>query len=433
MQISFDLLQASDPDVYAALQGEEQRQRDGIELIPSENYAFPEVYATNGSVFANKYSEGYPGRRYYGGQQFTDRIETLAVERAKALFRAEHANVQPLSGSPMNQAVYMACLEPGDTVLAMDLSHGGHLTHGAPVSCMGKIFNFVRYRTLPPRGDIDYDGRARDGEASETEDRAVRTLVLSARVRLRALPARSPTTSARSTMADVSHVGGLIAGGALANPLDAGFDIVTTTTHKSLRGPRGGMILCKSKLAQKIDQAVFPGMQGGPHMNAVAGIAVTLKLAAQPAFRVYAKQVLANAQALAKELQQRGCTLITGGTENHLMVIDTIKSFGIDGRVAEKALDDAGLTVNKQVIPDDPRPAAAPERHPPRHAGVDDARHEGVGDVAGRAVDGRSDAALTPARRSSKSCAQLCRRCVVGSRCRGCKRRVRAAGRRRRP
>ncbi len=359
MQISFDLLEASDPDVLAALRGEEQRQRDGIELIPSENYAFPEVYATNGSVFCNKYSEGYPGRRYYGGQQFTDRIEVLAVDRAKALFRAEHANVQPLSGSPMNQAVYMACLEPGDTILAMDLSHGGHLTHGAPVSCMGKIFNFVRYRTLPPRGDIDYDA------VRETAKKVKPKIVLCGHS---SYPREVDYARFRSiaddvgalTMADVSHVGGLIAGGALANPFDAGFDIVTTTTHKSLRGPRGGVILCKSRLAQKIDQAVFPGMQGGPHMNAIAGIAVTLKLAAQPAFRSYAQQVLANARALANELQQRGCTLITGGTENHLMVIDTIQSFGIDGRVAEKALDDAGLTVNKQVIPDDPRPPLRP-------------------------------------------------------------------------
>lgn len=359
MQISFDLLEASDPDVFAALRAEEQRQRDGIELIPSENYAFPEVYATNGSVFANKYSEGYPGRRYYGGQQFTDRIETLAVERAKALFRAEHANVQPLSGSPMNQAVYMACLDPGDTVLAMDLSHGGHLTHGAPVSCMGRIFNFVRYRTLPARGDIDYDGLRET--AKQVKPKIVLCGHSSYPRELDYARFQSIATDVGAlTMADVSHLGGLIAGGALANPLDAGFDIVTTTTHKSLRGPRGGMILCRSKLAQKIDQAVFPGMQGGPHMNAVAGIAVTLRLAAQPAFRSYAQQVLANAQALAKELQQRGCRLITGGTENHLMVVDTIQSFGIDGRIAEKALDDAGLTVNKQVIPDDPRPPLRP-------------------------------------------------------------------------
>jgi len=359
MQSTLELLRSSDPDIHAAMLGEEERERSGLELIPSENYAFPEVYATNGSVFANKYAEGYPGRRYYGGQEFTDRIETLAIERAKALFRAEHANVQPLSGSPMNQAVYMATLNPGDTVLAMDLSHGGHLTHGAPVSSMGRIFHFVRYKTSPPDGHIDYD--------------EVRALARDCRPKLvlcghSSYPRELDYTRFRAiaeevgalTMADVSHVGGLIAGGVLANPLDAGFDVMTTTTHKSLRGPRGGMILCKASLASKIDQAVFPGMQGGPHMNAVAGIAVTMKLAAAPQFRAYAQQVLRNARALAAELKRLGCALITGGTENHLLVIDTMRSFEIDGRVAETALDAAGLTVNKQVIPDDPRPPLRP-------------------------------------------------------------------------
>jgi len=359
MQISFDLLRSSDPDVFDAVLGEERRQREGLELIPSENYAFPEVYATNGSVFANKYAEGYPGRRYYGGQQFTDRIESLAIERARRLFRAEHANVQPLSGSPMNQAVYMACLAPGDTVLAMDLSHGGHLTHGAPVSSMGRIFNFVRYKTSPPDGHIDYDA------VLETARRVQPKIVLCGHssypreidyARFRAIGDEVGALC----MADVSHVGGLIAGGALANPLDVGFDIVTTTTHKSLRGPRGGMILSKASLAQKIDAAVFPGMQGGPHMNAVAGIAVTLKLAAEPEFKAYAAQVVRNARVLAEELLNQGCTLITGGTENHLIVINTLESFDIDGRVAETALDLAGLTVNKQVIPDDPRPPLKP-------------------------------------------------------------------------
>lgn len=359
MQISFDLLQSSDREIFDAVVGEERRQREGLELIPSENYAFPEVYATNGSVFANKYAEGYVGRRYYGGQEFTDRIESLAIERAKRLFRAEHANVQPLSGSPMNQAVYMACLAPGDTVLAMDLSHGGHLTHGAPVSCMGRIFNFVRYKTSLPEGHLDYD-------AVLATAREVRPkIVLCGHssyprevdyARFRAIADEVGALC----MADVSHVGGLIAGGALANPLDVGFDIMTTTTHKSLRGPRGGMILCKASLAQKVDAAVFPGMQGGPHMNAIAGIAVTLKLAAEPAFKVYAAQVVRNARALADELLKLGCTLITGGTENHLIVIDTVCSFDIDGRVAETALDHAGLTVNKQVIPDDPRPPLKP-------------------------------------------------------------------------
>ena len=359
MHISFDQLQSSDPEVFAAVVGEEQRQREGLELIPSENYAFPEIYATNGSVFANKYAEGYPGRRYYGGQEFTDCIERLAVERAKKLFRAQHANVQPLSGSPMNQAVYMACLAPGDTVLAMDLSHGGHLTHGAPVSCMGRIFNFVRYKTLPADGRIDYD--AVRAIAREVRPKMVLCGHSSYPRELDYAQFRSIASDVGAlVMADVSHVGGLIAGGALNNPLDHGFDVVTTTTHKSLRGPRGGMILCSSALAPKIDAAVFPGMQGGPHMNAVAGIAVTMKLAAEPAFKQYAQQVIRNAQALAAELKDRGCRLITGGTENHLMVIDTVQSFDIDGRVAETALDAAGLTVNKQVIPDDPRPPLRP-------------------------------------------------------------------------
>ncbi len=349
-----------DPEVFAAIRGEERRLRHGIELIPSENYTYPEVLACNGSVLTNKYAEGYPGRRYYGGQEFTDAVERLAIERAKRLFRAEHANVQPLSGSPMNQAVYMAFLDPGDTVLAMDLSHGGHLTHGAPVSHMGKIFRFVRYKTKPDgSGDLDFD--------------EIRALALQHRPKIvlcghSSYPRDYDYSQFRTiadeigalTMADVSHVGGLIAGGALANPLDAGFDLVTTTTHKSLRGPRGGMILCKKAHAKVIDKAVFPGLQGGPHMNAVAGVAVTLKRALEPEFAVYCQQVLENAKALATALTERGATLITGGTENHLMVLDTVASFDLDGRVAEETLDAIAVTVNKQVIPDDPRPPLRP-------------------------------------------------------------------------
>jgi glycine hydroxymethyltransferase len=241
----------------------------------------------------------------------------------------------------------------------MDLSHGGHLTHGAPVSSMGKIFNFVRYKTSPPDGRIDYD--AVRATAREIKPKLVLCGHSSYPREFDYARFRSIADEVGAlTMADVSHIGGLIAGGALANPLDAGFDVMTTTTHKSLRGPRGGMILCKSSLAQKIDQAVFPGMQGGPHMNAVAGIAVTMKLAATPEFRAYSQQVLKNAQALAGELRRLGCVLITGGTENHLLVIDTVKSFDVDGRVGETALDHAGLTVNKQVVPDDPRPPLRP-------------------------------------------------------------------------
>lgn len=354
-----ELLKQSDPEIFDALAGEEERQRLGIELIPSENYTYPEVYCTNGSVFANKYSEGYPGRRYYGGQAFTDRIERLAIERAKQLFRCEHANVQPLSGSPMNQAVYMAFLEPGDTVLAMDLSHGGHLTHGAPVSHMGKIFKFVRYKTDPQTGEIDFD--------------QVMALARTARPKIvlcgySSYPGdydyaefrKIADAVAALAMADVSHIGGLIAGGAMRNPFDDGFDIVTTTTHKSLRGPRGGMILSKREHAKKIDQAVFPGMQGGPHMNAIAGVAVALGKALQPEFRAYTRQVLKNARSLADALKRDGCKLVTGGTRNHMMVVDTMASFGIDGAMAEEALGEIAITVNKQLIPDDPRPPLRP-------------------------------------------------------------------------
>ena len=354
------LLAANDPEIHAALRGEEARQACGIELIPSENYTYPEVLAALGSVFTNKYSEGYPGRRYYGGQEFTDAIERTARNRAKQIFRCEHANVQPLSGAPMNAAVYLCMLEPGDTVLGMDLSHGGHLTHGAPVSHMGKLYNWVRYKSDPSnRGRIDFDALRRTarehkpkmivcGYSSYPRDYDYGEFK------------RIADEVGALTMADVSHIGGLIAGGAMSNPCDYGFDFVTTTTHKSMRGPRGGMILCKKEFRKEIDKSVFPGMQGGPHMNAVAGIAIALGKAMQPEFKTYARQVLDNAQALAETLTAGGAALVTGGTENHMMVVDCIAGFGIDGRVAEEALDRVSITCNKQVIPDDPNPPLRP-------------------------------------------------------------------------
>ncbi|HEX4304071.1 MAG TPA: serine hydroxymethyltransferase [Rhizomicrobium sp.] len=353
-------LHSTDPDIDAAIAGEERRQVDGVEMIPSENYTYPEVLAALGSVLTNKYSEGYPGRRYYGGQEFTDRIETLARDRACALFRAEHANVQPLSGSPMNQAAYFAFLEPGDTVLAMDLSHGGHLTHGAPVSHMGKVFKFERYKSETAQGGaIDFDGLM--ARAKQTRPKLV-LCGYSSYPRdydYAAFKAVADEVGAL-TMADISHIGGLVAADAMRNPLDAGFDVVTTTTHKSLRGPRGGLILCKAAHAKKIDAAVFPGLQGGPHMNNVAGAAITFRKAAEPAFRDYALAILRNAKALARALMDEDVKLITDGTDNHLLVIDTVASFGLDGRAAEEALDRIGLTTNKQIIPDDPRPPLRP-------------------------------------------------------------------------
>ena len=359
MRAHRDLLEKSDPDVFVTLTGEENRQRLGVELIPSENYTYPEVLAVLGSVFTNKYSEGYPGRRYYGGQEFTDRVEILARERACQVFRSEHANVQPLSGSPMNQAVYLGLLEPGDTILAMDLSHGGHLTHGAPVSHMGRLFNFVRYKTDAHDGAIDFD--------------AVRELAREHKPKLvlcgytsyprdldyAAFKAVADEVGAY-TMCDASHYAGLVAGGVMKNPMDHGFDVMTTTSHKSLRGPRGGMILCRKELAARIDKSVFPGLQGGPHMNVIAGIAITMGKALQPEFREYAAQVLLNAQAFAGALTAGGAQLVTGGTDNHMLVMNTQASFGLDGRVAEELLDEVGITTNKQMIPDYPNPPLRP-------------------------------------------------------------------------
>ncbi|MBR0797271.1 serine hydroxymethyltransferase [Bradyrhizobium jicamae] len=353
-------LHVNDSEIALALEGEERRQQDGVELIPSENYTYPEVLELLGSVFTNKYSEGYPGRRYYGGQEFTDRIEDLARRRACALFRAEHANVQPLSGSPMNQAVYLGLLKPGDTILAMDLSHGGHLTHGAPVSHMGRLFNFARYKTQPSKGGaIDFD------ELRATARQVHPKLVLCG---YSSYPRDLDYAAFKSiadevgaiTMADVSHYGGLIAGNVLRNPLDAGFDIMTTTSHKTLRGPRGGIILCRRQFAGKIDASVFPGLQGGPHMNVVAATAVTLKKAATSDYQAYARLVMRNAKVLAEALMERGMKLITDGTDNHMMVVDTVASAGLDGGVAEGILDAVGITANKQIIPDDPRPPLKP-------------------------------------------------------------------------
>jgi glycine hydroxymethyltransferase len=353
-------LRQSDPDIFATIAGEETRQQNGIELIPSENYTYPEVLVALGSVLTNKYAEGYPGRRYYGGQTYTDIIETLARERACDLFRAEHANVQPLSGSPMNQAVYLAYLQPGDTILGMDLSHGGHLTHGAPVSHMGRLFNFVRYKTQPDRqGAIDFDALLQ--LAKETRPKIVLCGYTSypRDYDYAAFRAVADEVGALA-MADVSHIGGLIAADAMRNPFDAGFDIVTTTTHKTLRGPRGGAILCRKEQAKTLDASVFPGLQGGPHVNAIAAAAITFKKAAEPAFKLYARQVLKNAKALAAALLDEGVTLVTGGTDNHMLVIDTVISFGLNGKQAEETLDRIGITTNKQVIPDDPNPPLRP-------------------------------------------------------------------------
>ncbi|MEK7617604.1 MAG: serine hydroxymethyltransferase [Patescibacteria group bacterium] len=372
--MNYQAIKNEDPEVFAALTGEAKRQSEGMELIPSENYVFPAVLEALGSIFTNKYSEGYPGKRYYGGQEFTDQVESLAIERAKQLFKSDHANVQPLSGSPMNQAVYLGLLKPGDAIMGMDLTHGGHLTHGHPVSHMGKLFNWVRYKTHPEdKGRIDFDELLR--AAKEHKPKIILCGYTSYPRDLDyAAFKRVADEVGAFTMADVAHFGGLIAGQAMKNPFDFGFDIITTTTHKTLRGPRGGMVLTKGKVGNPlkeveitrenlptvIDRSVFPGLQGGPHMNTIAAIAVMLKEDSQPEFKIYAQQVLKNAQALASALLEQGAKLVTGGTDNHMMVIDTMTSFELPGSDVEKILDSVGITTNKSPIPDDPRPPFKP-------------------------------------------------------------------------
>ena len=362
-------------DIIAKLiQGEEKRERDGLELIPSENYVSRDVLDALGSVFTNKYSEGYPGRRYYGGQEFTDQVEQLAIDRAKELFKADHANVQPHSGAPANEAVYSAWLGPGDTVLAMDLSHGGHLTHGAPVTRSAHLYNFIRYKMKDPStGEIDYD-ELRDLAITHQPKIILAGFSAYPRELDYAKFAEIGQEVGALLMADMAHIAGLIVGGVAKNPFDYGFHVITTTTHKTLRGPRGGLILSKGKVGNPlkapektleniptlIDRAIFPGMQGGPHMHVIAAKAVAFGEALQPEFKEYAAQIVKNASALADALQARGFQLVTGGTSNHLILADVYKSFGIDGGVAEKALDEIGLTLNKNAVADDPLPPFKP-------------------------------------------------------------------------
>ena len=364
----------NDDTVAKLIADEAQRERDGLELIPSENYVSTDVLTALGSVFTNKYSEGYPGRRYYGGQEYTDQVEQLAIDRAKQLFKADHANVQPHSGAPANEAVYNAWLEPGDTVLAMDLSHGGHLTHGNPMTRSARLYNFIPYKMKDvTTGEIDYDH--------------LRELALEHKPKLilagfsgypRDLDYAKFAAIGQEVgallMADMAHIAGLIAAGVKENPFDYGFHVITTTTHKTLRGPRGGLILSKGivgnplKAPEKtleniptlIDRSVFPGLQGGPHMHVIAAKAVAFGEALKPEFKEYARQILKNAAVLADELLQRGFVLVTGGTSNHLILADVQQSFGINGKVAEEALDAIGLTLNKNAVPDDPNPPFRP-------------------------------------------------------------------------
>lgn len=363
-----------DKKIEELIKAEKKRQTDGLELIPSENYVSSDVLQALGSVFTNKYSEGYPGRRYYGGQENTDQVEQLAIDRAKKLFKADHANVQPHSGAQANESVYYAWCEPGDTILAMDLAHGGHLTHGAPVTRSAREYNFIRYGIKNiDTGEIDYE--------------EIRQLALKHKPKIilagfSAYPreldyekfAKIGNEVGAMLMADMSHIAGLIVSGVAKNPFDYGFHVITTTTHKTLRGPRGGLILSRGivgnplkkpektleNLPTLIDRAVFPGTQGGPHMHTIAAKAVAFGEALQPEFKDYAEQIVKNAKRLAEELQKRGFKLVTGGTSNHLILADIHSSFGIDGKEAEIAMDKIGLTLNANAIPDDPLPRFRP-------------------------------------------------------------------------
>ena len=339
------------------IKGEAKRQAEGLELIPSENYVSEDVLKANGSIFTNKYSEGYPGRRYYGGQEWTDQVERLAIERVCKLFNCKFANVQPHSGAPANLAVYAALLAPGDTVLGMDLSHGGHLTHGHPMTLPAKIYKFVTYKMKDPEtGEIDYEDLRR--VALEHKPKII----------LAGFSAYSRTLDYKKfveiahevgavTMADMAHIAGLIAGGALRNPFLDGFDIITSTTHKTLRGPRGGIILTREseEIAKKIDKAVFPGIQGGPHMHIIAAKAVAFGEALKPKFKQYAKQVLKNAKAMEQVFKKNNIRMIGGGTDNHLILADVFGSLGVTGKEAQTVLDEVGITLNMNSIAGDTR------------------------------------------------------------------------------
>lgn len=348
----FNYLEKADPEITAAIKREINRQETKIEMIASENFVNYEIMEAAGSALTNKYAEGYPGKRYYGGCEFVDEVETMAIERAKKIFGADHANVQPHCGANANTAVYQAVLEPGDTVMGMDLSNGGHLSHGSPVNISGKLYNFVSYGLDPETEMIDFDN--------------VRELALKHKPKLivagaSAYPRTIYADKFREIadevgailMVDMAHIAGLVAAGLHPNPMEYA-DIVTSTTHKTLRGPRGGLILCKEKYAKAIDKAIFPGTQGGPLMHIIAAKAVCFKEAIEPEFKEYQKQVIANAQALARALEDKGFDLVSGGTDNHLVLVKLVNK-NITGKLAENLLDEANITTNKNAIPNDPQ------------------------------------------------------------------------------
>ena len=352
---SMKALKAADPAVYAAIRAEEKRQREKLLLIASENFASSSVLAAQGCLMTNKYAEGYPGRRYYGGCQYVDTVEELAIQRAKQIFGADHVNVQPHSGSQANMGAYLSVLKPGDVILGMDLAQGGHLTHGSKVNFSGMLFQSFSYGVDRATETIDYDAVQRRAEECRP-----RMIVVGASAYARVLDFPRFEAIAKSVgaylLVDIAHIAGLIAAGLHPNPVPHA-DFVTTTTHKTLRGPRGGIIMCKGEHAKAVDKIIFPGLQGGPLMHVIAAKAVALNEALSPAFKTYQHQVLANAKALAAGLTQRGYKVVSGGTDTHLMLVN-LSSKGLTGKDAEAALDAAGITVNKNAVPFDEKPPA---------------------------------------------------------------------------
>jgi glycine hydroxymethyltransferase len=350
-------LQELDPEIHAAIQNEQRRQSTGLELIASENFTYRAVLEATGSVFTNKYAEGYPGRRYYGGCEFVDIVENLAIERARKLFGAEHVNVQPHSGSQANMAVYLTVLKPGDTILGMNLSHGGHLTHGHPLNFSGKYYRIVPYGVRKDSEVIDYDELAR-----LAHEHKPKLIVVGASAYPRTIEFERIASVARETgammMVDIAHIAGLVAAGEHPSPVPFA-EFVTSTTHKTLRGPRSGMVMCRESFAKDLNRSVFPEMQGGPLVHVIAAKAVCFKEAASEDFRTYVRQIVKNAKTLAKKLASRKFRIVSGGTDTHLMLVDVF-SKGINGKQAEEALDRAGITVNKNAIPFDQNPPLTP-------------------------------------------------------------------------
>lgn len=355
--LNYKNLASQDPDILEAVKREVERQNEEMEMIASENYVSKAVLEAMGTVLTNKYSEGYPGKRYYGGNQVIDDVETIAIERAKKLFGAEHVNVQPLSGSPANAAVYFAFLKPGDKVLGLKLDHGGHLSHGHPVNFSGMLYNFVQYEVDSETGKIDME-KVREVALKEKPKMIVAGFsAYSREIEWQKFKDIADEVGAY-TFADIAHTAGLIAGGQMDNPVPI-FDVVSTTTHKTLRGPRGAMIMCKEEFAKQIDKAVFPGMQGGPHDHINAAKAVAFGEALQPEFKEYAGQVISNCQIFAKELMEKGYKVVSDGTDNHLIVVD-MTSRGVTGKEAETILDRIGISVSRSTIPNDPNPPMNP-------------------------------------------------------------------------